>query len=335
MTDKIERPDNEWKKKLTPEQFHVLREKGTEVAFTGEYLHEKADGTYACAACGNPLLENTDNLPVTYGSRCLSRPQTTGTQLNTRTDDAPINQPAGNGANAGGVQDRGVAGGAANAGGVLAGAAGNAGNAGAGNAQNAPVNGSYDTSPDAPRIDCSGFEARYRQAAERYRKAKAALDRESQTENEDSIKARGQAMEKTLDDLEKEIRAAEQDFGKLRQTYADNDLLDAEGDPRADVYTLGVILWRALTGTLPYGDAPLLLREHYGLPALGGGAEGADESSIRYLGCLAWDSPTRDGVHLIEAIATGQGPYEADCPRPTPATSRPDAPGRESPSSPC
>ena len=200
---------------------------GGNTCFAGDVRRDDLKGN----ACGNPLLENTDNLPVTYGSRCLSRPQTTGTQLNTRTDDAPVNHPAGNGANAGGVQDRGVAGGAANAGGVLAGAAGNAGNAGAGNAQNAPVNGSYDTSPDAPRIDCSGFEARYRQAAERYRKAKAALDRESQTENEDSIKARGQAMEKTLDDLEKEIRAAEQDFGKLRQTYADNDLLDAEGYP--------------------------------------------------------------------------------------------------------
>ena len=41
---------------LTPEQYRILREKGTEMAFTGEYLHEKADGTYACAACGNPLF---------------------------------------------------------------------------------------------------------------------------------------------------------------------------------------------------------------------------------------------------------------------------------------
>ena len=48
--------EEEWKKILTPEQYAILREKGTEVAFTGEYLHEKADGTYACAACGNPLF---------------------------------------------------------------------------------------------------------------------------------------------------------------------------------------------------------------------------------------------------------------------------------------
>ena len=48
--------EEEWKKMLTPEQYRILREKGTEMAFTGEYLHEKADGTYACAACGNPLF---------------------------------------------------------------------------------------------------------------------------------------------------------------------------------------------------------------------------------------------------------------------------------------
>ncbi len=50
--------EEEWKKVLTPEQYSVLREKGTEIAFTGEYLHEKADGTFACAACGNPLFDS-------------------------------------------------------------------------------------------------------------------------------------------------------------------------------------------------------------------------------------------------------------------------------------
>jgi len=51
-------PENEeeWKKALTPEQYRILREKGTEAPFTGEYVHEKADGTYACAACGNSLF---------------------------------------------------------------------------------------------------------------------------------------------------------------------------------------------------------------------------------------------------------------------------------------
>jgi peptide-methionine (R)-S-oxide reductase len=48
--------DNEWKKNLTPEQYAVLRQKGTEAPFSGELLHAEADGTYACAACGNPLF---------------------------------------------------------------------------------------------------------------------------------------------------------------------------------------------------------------------------------------------------------------------------------------
>jgi peptide-methionine (R)-S-oxide reductase len=59
MTHK-QMPENEeeWQKMLTPEQYKVLREKGTEAPFTGEYVHEKADGTYACAACGNPLFSS-------------------------------------------------------------------------------------------------------------------------------------------------------------------------------------------------------------------------------------------------------------------------------------
>jgi peptide-methionine (R)-S-oxide reductase len=49
----------EWKTRLTPEQFHVLRQGGTERPYTGKYLHHAADGLYACAGCGQPLYDST------------------------------------------------------------------------------------------------------------------------------------------------------------------------------------------------------------------------------------------------------------------------------------
>ena len=49
---------DEWKEKLTDEQYRILREKGTERAFTGKYLNHKENGTYACAACGNDLFSS-------------------------------------------------------------------------------------------------------------------------------------------------------------------------------------------------------------------------------------------------------------------------------------
>lgn len=54
----ITKSDSEWKQELTPEQYHVLREGGTEIPFTGEYVDNHADGTYACAACGNLLFDS-------------------------------------------------------------------------------------------------------------------------------------------------------------------------------------------------------------------------------------------------------------------------------------
>ncbi len=50
----------EWKKRLTPEQYKILREKGTEKPFSGKYLNSKEDGTFSCAACGNPIFRSDD-----------------------------------------------------------------------------------------------------------------------------------------------------------------------------------------------------------------------------------------------------------------------------------
>jgi peptide-methionine (R)-S-oxide reductase len=55
---KVQLSDAEWRTRLTPEQFHVLREKGTERAFTGALVNNHNDGMYHCAACSAPLFKS-------------------------------------------------------------------------------------------------------------------------------------------------------------------------------------------------------------------------------------------------------------------------------------
>jgi peptide-methionine (R)-S-oxide reductase len=59
------RSEDEWRRRLTPEQYRILREKGTEPAFTGVYYDEKGEGVYRCAACQSPLFTSAEK----YDSR--------------------------------------------------------------------------------------------------------------------------------------------------------------------------------------------------------------------------------------------------------------------------
>ena len=56
--DKIPKSESEWKKKLTPEQYNIMREKGTEPAFTGKLYNNKEKGMYVCAGCGTELFSS-------------------------------------------------------------------------------------------------------------------------------------------------------------------------------------------------------------------------------------------------------------------------------------
>jgi peptide-methionine (R)-S-oxide reductase len=58
MSEKIRKSDAEWRSKLTDEQYHVTRRKGTEPPFTGEYEDTEEDGVYKCVCCGQPLFSS-------------------------------------------------------------------------------------------------------------------------------------------------------------------------------------------------------------------------------------------------------------------------------------
>lgn len=58
MVEKVKKSEEQWKAELSPEQYRILREKGTERAFTGEYWDKDEPGIYRCAACGTPLFDS-------------------------------------------------------------------------------------------------------------------------------------------------------------------------------------------------------------------------------------------------------------------------------------
>ena len=69
-----ESSENKWKKKLTPEQYRVLREKGTEPAFTGKYWNNHEKGIYKCAGCGIPLFSSEEKFDTGSGWPSFNKP---------------------------------------------------------------------------------------------------------------------------------------------------------------------------------------------------------------------------------------------------------------------
>ena len=78
MTHKIQLSDEEWRERLSPEQYQILRNGGTERAFTGEYEGNKAEGEYICAGCGAPLFSSQAKFKSSSGWPSYTAPLADG-----------------------------------------------------------------------------------------------------------------------------------------------------------------------------------------------------------------------------------------------------------------
>ncbi len=74
MKEKVKLTEDEWKKKLSHEEYHILREKGTERPFTGKYVDNKKKGIYYCSACGNELFDSKSKFDSGTGWPSFTEP---------------------------------------------------------------------------------------------------------------------------------------------------------------------------------------------------------------------------------------------------------------------
>jgi len=74
MGEKLELPDDEWRRRLTPEQYEIARRKGTERAFTGEHWDRHEAGLYRCVCCGTPLFSSETKFESGTGWPSFSAP---------------------------------------------------------------------------------------------------------------------------------------------------------------------------------------------------------------------------------------------------------------------
>src|SRR5262245_56571715 len=84
---RVDKTAEEWRRELTPEQYRVTREKGTERAFAGEYWDTKDDGVYVCVCCGNELFESDAKFDSGTGWPSYSEPARPDS-VNTEADNS-------------------------------------------------------------------------------------------------------------------------------------------------------------------------------------------------------------------------------------------------------